>query len=540
MKLTAETTIFNDDKVQQKFSELIVDADGIRTEVSKKVGDDEVISRINQSAETIKIQADKVAIEGAAIFTSGRLSRTTLDSTYEPNGAVNVLQYDLASGSGTTVIDGGHIVTDTIDLQKLKVSARDVIDDAATKATNYITHIDNNGIRIHPSSTENNSVVINSDGMEVFKGGTTDPYSVAKYGDSARIGKAASKHISLDATNGMQVFTGTESDSTNVARFGDTARIGKEASRHVAINSESIDINNGSTTSASFGDDIILGKDSSYKTLISSDELTMMDNNNDPSFSVTSVGTSRTETITTSPVAPNRTSATGKTMSTSLAKYSTTYTFRPISPIDGSIISGSITYSFTANSAKSETRALSTTYGTISIQFIPQYKYTNNVRKVIKVQARITTTGASGKCIGVQKSYQTTVYPANMHFSGDNNLLWSADEAMYMISSQIIYLNELVSSQLTGIVIAWSAYVDSEMKNYDWVYSYVPKMHVITDEGHGVSMPMAVGPFTYIGSKYVYVYDDRIVGHENNNAHGSKNGVTYDNRHWIIRYVYGV
>ena len=71
------------------------------------------------------------------------------------------------------------------------------IDDAATKATYYITHIDNDGIRIHPSSTENNSVVINSGGMEVFKGGTTDEYSVAKYGDTARVGKKASRHIEI-------------------------------------------------------------------------------------------------------------------------------------------------------------------------------------------------------------------------------------------------------------------------------------------------------------------------------------------------------
>ena len=61
MKLTAESTVFNDEKVQNKFSELVVDADGIRTEVSKKVGNEEVISRINQSAESVKIQAKKVS-----------------------------------------------------------------------------------------------------------------------------------------------------------------------------------------------------------------------------------------------------------------------------------------------------------------------------------------------------------------------------------------------------------------------------------------------------------------------------------------------
>lgn len=74
------------------------------------------------------------------------------------------------------------------------------IDDAAETATTYITHIDDNGIRIHPSSTENNSVVINSDGMEVFKGGTTDAYSVAQYGDSARIGKLNKSRVDISSS----------------------------------------------------------------------------------------------------------------------------------------------------------------------------------------------------------------------------------------------------------------------------------------------------------------------------------------------------
>lgn len=83
------------------------------------------------------------------------------------------------------------------------------IDAARTTATTYITHIDNNGIRVHPSSTENNSVVINSNGMEVFKGGTTSAYSVAKYGDTARIGKEGGSHLIL-ASDSMSMSDGTK------------------------------------------------------------------------------------------------------------------------------------------------------------------------------------------------------------------------------------------------------------------------------------------------------------------------------------------
>ena len=79
--------------------------------------------------------------------------------------------------------------------------------EAAKTATTYITHIDDNGIRIHPSNTENNSVVINSSGMEVFKGGTTSAYSVAKYGDTARIGKEGGSHLIL-ASDSMSMSDG--------------------------------------------------------------------------------------------------------------------------------------------------------------------------------------------------------------------------------------------------------------------------------------------------------------------------------------------
>lgn len=72
---------YSGDMMYATNAELKVTADGISTEVSKKVGNDEIISKINQSAETVKIQASKVEIEGAAIFTSGRLTDANIAKT---------------------------------------------------------------------------------------------------------------------------------------------------------------------------------------------------------------------------------------------------------------------------------------------------------------------------------------------------------------------------------------------------------------------------------------------------------------------------
>lgn len=90
------------------------------------------------------------------------------------------------------------------------------VTDAGTKATDYITKIDNNGLYVSPKSqspssgSEGNSVKINGDGLEVFVGGT----SVAKYGTSARIGATNSVHNVIDSS-GLTIKNG----STNLAKF---------------------------------------------------------------------------------------------------------------------------------------------------------------------------------------------------------------------------------------------------------------------------------------------------------------------------------
>lgn len=72
-------------------------ADSINLEVAKKVGKNEIISRINQSAEAITIQANKVNLTGYITAT------------------------DIATG-GRTTINGSNITTGTIDASRVNVS----------------------------------------------------------------------------------------------------------------------------------------------------------------------------------------------------------------------------------------------------------------------------------------------------------------------------------------------------------------------------------------------------------------------------------
>ncbi len=59
-KITALVEAIEDN--EERVSQLEIDVDGIHTEVSKKVGDNEIISKINQTAEQIQIDANKISL----------------------------------------------------------------------------------------------------------------------------------------------------------------------------------------------------------------------------------------------------------------------------------------------------------------------------------------------------------------------------------------------------------------------------------------------------------------------------------------------
>ena len=120
-------------------SDLLSDGDNVRpvldydertyyrlnSEMSKKVGDDEIISKINQSPESITIQANKVNLTGYVTFTN-------------------------LSTSGQTSINGGNITTGTISadriaagslsISKLDSAAQNTITTAASDASTALSN----------------------------------------------------------------------------------------------------------------------------------------------------------------------------------------------------------------------------------------------------------------------------------------------------------------------------------------------------------------------------------------------------------------
>ena len=85
--------------------------------ISARVEKNGVIASINASVETsggsaVKISADKVNIEGATIFTTGRLSSTSLNNAYDSKGSASAVQSNLDNleiGGRNLVLSSGSL-----------------------------------------------------------------------------------------------------------------------------------------------------------------------------------------------------------------------------------------------------------------------------------------------------------------------------------------------------------------------------------------------------------------------------------------------
>ena len=137
-------------------SKITQTADEINSEVSKKVGNNEIISRINQSAEKITINASKVNISGASINISSNPAITKLEK--EEVGGANLLRgttvdkdnlkYLVSVNGGTSNVDPTVSGLDGVPFYLIRETAG-----ASSSYISVRTNGDNNTIHIRKGQT---------------------------------------------------------------------------------------------------------------------------------------------------------------------------------------------------------------------------------------------------------------------------------------------------------------------------------------------------------------------------------------------------
>lgn len=114
--------------------------------------------------------------------------------------------------------------TGSIDLKAAK--------EAAGSATNYITFIDNtNGIRVFDGQAANKDVnfaQVNSQGMQVYKGGTSSAYQVAQFGETTRIGKEAEGHVKV-TSDGIELWGQMQGETDHTFIYSEGIQVGANA-----------------------------------------------------------------------------------------------------------------------------------------------------------------------------------------------------------------------------------------------------------------------------------------------------------------------
>ena len=414
-----------------------------------------------------KITAIGADIKGKITATSGSLSSVSATNFTFTSGSIAKAVTIGGTAASTVLTNISDASTTATNAATAAANASTAATNAAKTATTYVTKINDAGVRIHPSSTSNNSVVINADGMEVFRGGTAD--------------------------------------SNSVAFFGAEARVGTESGYHTEMTSSSIELGKGNSPMWS-----VMSVGGSQSVM--SSQILLMPNN-------TTSGTSRTTTVILNP--------------------GISYTFSMYSSP-----AVTITYSFTTSSASTTSKSVSGGGCTMTIAFAKQTKVVSGTTQIAHVKATITQsrTSTSTTYTAIGYEYTTSIARSSMHFYGMNNLLWSG--GLFMHGTQTIKLSESISSQPSGIVLVWSYYTTSA-QNYDWHYTYIPKSHVLSYGGTGSGINCGLwganSTFNVVSSKYVYVTNTEITGHENNTASGTgSSGIKYDNSKFVLRYVFGI
>lgn len=117
-----------------------------------------------------------------------------------------------------------------------------------------------------------------------------------------------------------------------------------------------------------------------------------------------------------------------------------------------------------------------------------------------------------------------------------NSLGW------YMLASQTVYLEEKLSEQQNGVILVWSYYDPPNAQNWSWNFTVIPKIFTTDNPSTGGMCTFMANNATFgsVAVKYLYIYDNKITGNDNNSKTGTgTTAIKYANNKFVLRWVYG-
>lgn len=95
----------------------------------------------------------------------------------------------------------------------------------------------------------------------------------------------------------------------------------------------------------------------------------------------------------------------------------------------------------------------------------------------------------------------------------DQKILFEDTGGTYMGENQVANLSENISQQKNGIVLIWQPYRSgSGPTSWGWNITFIPKYIAQNFPGYGFVFNLTENNFGEVSSKYIYVFDNRLVG----------------------------
>lgn len=541
------------------------------------------IIRNDMVSETANISASKLDID--SLFEEINGSTKTIKSTRvyldENKQTLDVVFKSLSStvaSQGQTITSQGTAISTIQGQITSKVWQQDIDTAKNEMSTKYSTlEQDLDGLRANVTETTNlgtrmSTVEQTADGLKVRLDATDA--NVSKAQSTANTANANASNAAKTATNYLDLSaTGLVVGDLTASSLG----------RNVLIDSDSVDIRNGTTVLASYGDKLIeIGKNSSEAIINLCGSKGRIEFDSDENYFQITGDYLRLK---------------GKSAASLYSNYYNNESFGQRSAIN--VGPGSI-YMYSQESANIDPDTQVGVWTTSTLQFDPaQFSLlTDNVSEISRYGSEYSTVSGditlspSGKLIsksmllvssgdktshndGIAGWYMGTDGTAHatnasggsliaFHYAGStdhtsiiretsagvitingvdyatNQILWSG--ASLMSADQTVTLSQKVSDQAAGIVLIFSRYSASTAQNYHFNTVFVPKAFVSKHGGCGhLSMLSTDGTFSVFGSKYMYIHDSKIVGNNVNTTSGTGScGLTYNNGGFVLRYVIGV
>jgi len=122
-----------------------------------------------------------------------------------------------------------------------------------------------------------------------------------------------------------------------------------------------------------------------------------------------------------------------------------------------------------------------------------------------------------------------------------NNILWTG--AVYPLADQVVTLSSSVSTQPHGIIVVFTRFdTENKVAATERVQCFfVPKQAVATYSGKSFIFMLGSEQYSYVGSKRLFISDGKITGSYTNNSTGSAgSNIKYNNNQFCLTRIIGV